>query len=96
MAAIVKVCLRDSQKRQSHQCRPKRELAEWCAHDVCVCSGGSKDETCQQFFFRVPISIYIFFIPHKQQRKEGDARTKTKLTREQWWREGSFSGAKIS
>lgn len=42
------------------------------------------------FSFGVPISICIISIPHEQQRKEGDARTKTKLTREQWWPEGSF------
>lgn len=93
MAAIVKVCLRDSQKR--HQTRPKESSLNGVCM-MCVYLGGSKDERCQHFFFRVPISICIFFIPHKQQRKEGDAHTKTKLTREQWWREGSFSGAKIS
>ncbi len=90
MAAIVKVCLRDSQKRQTHQAGPKESLL----NSVCmmrVYLGGSEDVRCQHFFFRVPISICIISIPHEQQRKEGDVHTKTKLTREQWWPEGSFS-----
>lgn len=50
------------------------------------------DGRCQHFSFRVPISICIISIPHGPQRKDGDAHTKPKLTREQWWPEGSFCG----
>lgn len=75
--------------------RASRKLPEWGVWDVCVFRGG-EDERCQHFFFRVPISICIISIHGNRQRKEGDAGTKNKkakLTREQWRREGSFSGA---
>lgn len=91
MAAIVKVCLRDSQKRQSHQTGPKESSLNGVCM-MCVYLGGSMDGRCQHFPFRVPISICIISIPHEQQRKEGDAHTKPKLTSEQWWPEGSFHG----
>lgn len=91
MAAIVKVCLRDSQKRQTHQTGPKESSLNGVCM-MCVYLGGSKDGRCQHFSFSLPISICIISIPHEQQRKGRDAHTKPKLTREQWWPEGSFRG----
>lgn len=78
MAAIVKVCLRDSQKRQTNQTGPKESSLNG-VRVMCVYLGGSEDGRCQHFFFRVPISICIISIPHEQQRKEGDARTKNQI-----------------
>lgn len=90
MAAIVKVCLRDSQKRQTEQTGPKKSsLNSVCMVRGCVFRGQQGWEM-STFFLQWSISICIISIPHEQQRKEGDAHTKPKLTREQWWPEGSF------
>lgn len=63
-------CAWETAKRDRATKVGQKESALNGVHMMCVCSGGSKDERCQQFFFRVPISICIFSIPHKQQRKE--------------------------
>lgn len=76
--------------------RASRKLPEWGVGAVCVFRGG-EDERCQHFFLRVPISICIISIQFTATDKE---RTEMlvqppppELTREQWRREGSFSGA---
>lgn len=61
-SAIVKPCLRDSQKRQRHRKLGQEESRLNGAHVTCVYLGAGRDEMSTFFLLSVHLHLHIFLL----------------------------------